>query len=514
MISVYFENRDFTPYIPQHWESLDVQWYSRNAIGGPKAASIRVFGSEEQMWEFAEMLRCPVHLSDDRPKRTWWGYIHDVEIHTAGGLVYVVSLDSMANNVAVCHTYQRDEFKTAYSSDSDSTDEYGTKDINHRTREITSSLALQLRNTELGKRKYPVPIIKGGSSGQPYAILKCKGWYETLGWRYYLQDGGKEIHEEISTNWGREIGEDNRPIAAQSFQLSSTAGWTATAIWLRVSKYGAPTDNLQIDLYSNDDSDTSPEDSLTGGATTLAGANVNTYYEWTEFTLSSSVALSTGTTYWIHCSRSGAVDDDDHYMIGGGDDYLDGSMKLWNGASWNSEDKYSNDLTFRIIGEEVTTTQISSAVTSIGQFFIGTNILDASGISNQQYRDGDQTGLYEINQLLKTGTTNNRRLLANVTDKRLLEIYEEPPKGEADYLINSRFEIFDENDNPVPPTECPVGKWMRLKDVIPGSANVSRLSDPTTVFIEEARYNAKTGLWQPIKNRDDKPFLPVSLEEG
>jgi len=514
MISAYFENRDFTPYIPHHWDKLEVDWYSKNVIGGPKAASINVQGTEQQLWEFVEMLRCPVYLSDERPERVWWGYIHEVEIHTEGGLVYGVSLDSMANNAAVCHTYQKDEAKTEYSNDSDSSDEYGTKDVNLRAREITSDLALQLRNTELARRKYPIPVIKGGSSGGSYAVLKCRGWYDTLDWRYYLQGSGKEAYEEYDSSYGsREIGEDNRPIAAQSFQLSSTSGWTASSIWLRVAKRGTPTDNLQVDLF--DDSSSHPNATLTGGATTLAGGSINTYYEWTEFVLTSSVALSTSTTYWIHISRSGAVSTTNFYMIGGTVDlgYDNGSLKLWNGVVW-SPWGIDSDLNFRVVGEAVTTTQISDAVTSIGQFFVGTNILDASGISNQQYRDGDQTGLYEIEQLLKTGTTNNRRLLANVTEKRILEVYEEPPKGEADYKINSKLDVFDEYDNLVPPTECPVGKWMRLKNVIPGSANVSRLSDPTIVFIEEARYNVKSGRWQPTKNRDDKPFLPVTLEEG
>jgi len=512
-LNVDFYNRDGSEKVGWPWRSVDTLRYSFNVIGGPKKAELRATGSDLALWELVEMLRCPVVINHkEQGKKRWWGYVHGVEIHTAGGLVYGVNLDSMANNIAVCHTYQRDEFKTAYSSDSDSTSEFGTKDLNLRIRERTSGLALQFRNTELEKRKYPIPVIGKGQPGGAHAIIECRGWYETLEWRYYLQDSGKEIHEEISTNWGREIGEDNRPIAAQSFQLSSTAGWTATAIWLRVSKYGAPTDNLQIDLYS--DAAGVPNASLTGGATTLAGGNVNTYYEWTEFTLSSAVALSLATTYWIHCSRSGAVDDDDHYMIGGGDDYLDGSMKLWNGASWNSEDKYSNDLTFKVIGEEVTTTQISDAVTSIGQFFVSTDIIDASGISNQQYRDGDQTGLYEINQLLKTGTTNNKRLLAKVNETRILEVYEETNKGDDDYSMNASFELFDANNNPVDPTECVVGKWARLKGVIPGSANVSRLSDASVFFIEEAEYNARTERWSPTKNRDDKPLIPVSLEEG
>ena len=512
-INVYFENRDFTPYIPKHWERLEVEKYSYHAMWGCDRAYINAYGSEQELWEFVEMLRCPVYLSDTtQAERKWWGYLHAVDIHTKGGLVYGVSLDSMANNVNVAYTYQKKRFTLAASSDSDSIDEYGQKDIQLQAAEIATTQATQLRDTRLAELKYPQPIIQLGNKGQAFARIECRGWFYTLDERYYSNDTGLEEYWELSEYGGREIGEDNRPIAAQSFQLSSAAGWTPTHIYLRVAKIGAPADNLLVDLY--DDSSSHPNASLTGGATALAGANINTYYEDHKFTINTPPALSTSTAYWIHLSRSGAVDDDNHAMIGGNRSlgYENGELKLY-GASWASWSRPS-ELNFRVVREAATTTQISECITSVGGFYIGTNIIDVSGIDSLVYRDGDSTALYEIKKLLETGTTNNRRLLSRTTDTRMMEVYEEPARESADYYMDSYGTITDNYDKPILKSNCTVAQWVRLKDVVPGSANVSMLASPSPVFIESAEYNAITNTYRIKKTRGAKALISVGGETG
>ena len=64
MITVYFENRDFTKYERKHWDFLQVERYSKTVIGGPKLATIWAYGSQTDLFEFFEMLRCPVYLVD------------------------------------------------------------------------------------------------------------------------------------------------------------------------------------------------------------------------------------------------------------------------------------------------------------------------------------------------------------------------------------------------------------------------------------------------------------------
>lgn len=77
-------------------------------------------------------------------------------------------------------------------------------------------------------------------------------------------------------------------------------------------------------------------------------------------------------------------------------------------------------------GNTETTAQIVAIIANMGQFITAVDIETASGIYSAQARDGDRKGWEEIDDLLKSGTVNNLRLLAEVTDQRRLRIYEEP----------------------------------------------------------------------------------------
>ena len=144
-----------------------------------------------------------------------------------------------------------------------------------------------------------------------------------------------------------------------------------------------------------------------------------------------------------------------------------------------------------------TTAQIAAIVTAAGQFLTSTQIDTASGISSSQYRDGDTTALAEIEDLLRTGTTNSRRLLATVTAERLLRVTEEPVSGPNDYMILSDGSLHDGFDVPLLPDACTVGVWARMKDVIPATVDVSKLANPSPVFIEAAEYDAEKMIWKP-----------------
>ena len=60
MFSVQFLNRDFSERQYHPWRSVDVLRYSFAARGGPKRAQLRATGSINDLWELAEMMRCPV----------------------------------------------------------------------------------------------------------------------------------------------------------------------------------------------------------------------------------------------------------------------------------------------------------------------------------------------------------------------------------------------------------------------------------------------------------------------
>ena len=88
-----------------------------------------------------------------------------------------------------------------------------------------------------------------------------------------------------------------------------------------------------------------------------------------------------------------------------------------------------------------TTTQISTAITGTCTAIAGVDIETASGISTVEKREGDRTALQEVEDLLKSGTINNKRLLAQVGINRRVRVIEEPTIGRLDGFISGDCEF-------------------------------------------------------------------------
>jgi len=135
-----------------------------------------------------------------------------------------------------------------------------------------------------------------------------------------------------------------------------------------------------------------------------------------------------------------------------------------------------------------TTSQIEAIVEAVGDHFRGVDIIDPSGVFTSDYSDGDSNAWAQIEDLLRVGTTNSRRLLVQVTPTRYLRIYEEPSPGLNDYNILSDGRVEDRFGRALRPSQDVVGHWARLKDVVPASVDTSRMADPSRIFIERATY--------------------------
>lgn len=144
-----------------------------------------------------------------------------------------------------------------------------------------------------------------------------------------------------------------------------------------------------------------------------------------------------------------------------------------------------------------TTTQIAAMLTAVGPFLSGSTIVNASGISSSEYRDGDSLAIETIEKLLRGGTTSGRRLLATVTRERMVRIAEEPAAGANDYLLTMRGDLQDAWELPVQKEKCTVGVWAKVKDVIPATVDVTKLADPSRMFIETAEFNAEKMTYIP-----------------
>jgi hypothetical protein len=505
-------NRDHTPVQVMPDLEYTVGPYSWDAEGGPKEATILARGRSDELFKLVNYLRGGVEILNDAGECVWWGYLPKVDI-AAGRFRFGVDVAKMSNRAAVAYIDQSERKTTEWSADAASVAEFGTKEILLSRADATTADALGMRDTYLAHARRPGSTLRFAQPQEGEAIITCRGWLETLDWIYYANLTGKESYE-VSGDGGREIGEDDRPILGQSFQLAAATAWTANAIWLKPWWQGEeqPADNLVVTLRS--DSGGNPGAVLASGL--VAGGSLGQYAEWTEFTLDTAVTLQPATTYWIHVARSGAVDADAYYMVDTNLDagYPRGLVKLWNTnlGAWVIDIGWWGDLLFRVVGVQESTAQIATLVATCGQFLTGTQIETPSGVTSNPYRDGDTGGLYELRKLLAAGTSNQRRLLAEVTRARQLRVYEEPaqPASPADTLgIDATGKLTAAKQTAYDDSLCPVGVWCHLVDVVPASVDFSLLADPTVFFIEEASYDPASGAYRVLRTRDQLDLFDI-----
>jgi hypothetical protein len=80
-----------------------------------------------------------------------------------------------------------------------------------------------------------------------------------------------------------------------------------------------------------------------------------------------------------------------------------------------------------------------------------------------------------------------------VTIGRRARIYEEPATSTTDDYLMADGTILTGYGQPVPLHTCPVAQWVQLRDVIPDTANTTRIADPARMFIEESEYMVRDG---------------------
>jgi len=482
--------------------------YSFSAIGGPKAADIEVSGIERGLWELLEWLRCPVEIYDDEMKEpVWWGYLHSVDI-CVGNFRVGVSLDEMYNRLAAVYSYVPPgtntvgtRATTAWIQNDDSVGYYGTKELLVSLSGSMTQAAEAKRNEVLEAKYKPRIAFDFGQGGQVNTgKIRCKGWWNTLSWKYYSQISGKENCEDGTGTQNLGDAGANEQIA-QSFVIASATGYDLASIKIRVRKIGAPVDNLVVSLYTN--SSGNPGSLLT--SKTLPAASIGATADWVDFGFDplgggGYQELLPATTYWVVVNRSGSVDGSNYYQVDVNESlpYTSGSMKIWGGSSWGARIPDA-DMAFQVLGGEETTKQIQNIITTCGQFISGVTIDSRSNLITNQYRRGDNTALDELEELLETGVRGGRRLLVRVTDQREVIVKEEPAQSTSnvEFYLKRDGSIESIWDNPYIAQTCPVGCWGMLKDVLPSSLDLGRLADPTLFFVEEATYDIARKKYTP-----------------
>lgn len=187
---------------------LSAKKYSFNVIGGPKMATIQVEGGRADLLGLFAYLRCPLTVYDSTDA-VWWGYVESVDV-TIGALQKGQTLKDMANKVDMIYTLQTGNVDyggagtqqtTGYLADATSVSDFGAFEYRKRLGNLSACAASAKQEQELTNRKRPMPTIDVNPSGAPdvyFATLTCKGWWESLTFRYYDNSSGNAAGMEVN----------------------------------------------------------------------------------------------------------------------------------------------------------------------------------------------------------------------------------------------------------------------------------------------------------------------------
>jgi hypothetical protein len=172
-----------------------------------------------------------------------------------------------------------------------------------------------------------------------------------------------------SSTWSAQAGDDMRCAIttaaetaksqlAQSFVFDQdiptdgVANHDVDEVWLNLCKYGSPTDDLTVEIWS--DSSGSPGSIVNPTAGVSAAVDASTllpylfaqgaeyYKQWVKFTFGSAMSLTNGATYWAVLKTDGSQSDV-NYVAWGADasapGYTGGVMKSYVSPTWSAESK-------------------------------------------------------------------------------------------------------------------------------------------------------------------------------
>jgi hypothetical protein len=183
--NINFLSRDFQPITTPRGQftPLRCSWHT---MGGPERANIAVDGDPRGLAGISALLGVPLEIHDPQGSPYWWGYVHGIDFQD-GSMAHRLSLVDLANRVAVLHTLPDGVTPnlTAWKEDTSSQFLYGVRERILKLGSADEARALVWRNARLAACAYPRWLSSAAVGGDHLSVLDCRGWYETLGWRYY-----------------------------------------------------------------------------------------------------------------------------------------------------------------------------------------------------------------------------------------------------------------------------------------------------------------------------------------
>ncbi len=451
-MTILFEQTGDGEPLP-HELDLRVEKLSWCAEGGPLQADLtadvpcRRAGAGFPAGLYA-LLGQAVRVFNTAAEPVWWGYLARIEVQR-GAVAANLDLARLANRVAAQYWRRQAELEwrgekaiTDWAEDARSIQLYGVKERVLFLHSRLEQQAAAARDSWLASASQPSSQVRTLPAAHPageedfHLRLTCRGWWDTIGWRYaqWFESYEGFVHAaQLSQSFGRSASE---LALAQGFQ-TSYGPWKCGEALVKLRQYGFCTDGVTASICADDSG--SPDLSSPLAAQTVPASAINGGLHWVRFTLPSPPLIQPNTPYWLVIRRSGALNFNNFYYLMREDSnpYPGGEVKIWNGSSWTPVSSGSADINFYLVGCKPRSERIEELVSADlgGQFLIGLSLQAEVEGNTLLQREDTLTCLEELRRLLRTGDSGGRRLLAEVRPDRSLLVRSEPGPGEADYLI-------------------------------------------------------------------------------
>lgn len=473
-LSVTIHNRDFTnqPIKPVNFKVNQLAW---TAYGGPDSATITAHAPYERLLDFVSLLRCALKVSDHTAEPVWWGYINKIEVQF-NHVNFHITLDDLFNKVKVIYSYlspdniEAELYETAFAGSDISQEEYGTKERVLLREGVDDDFALALRDTFLEVSSFPRSQLSPSALVEvPTVTLHAKGWFHTLGWRFYEELDGYYANHGPGPGQTA-FGDGTISGVGQSF--IPTKDVTVQYVYFMLRKQGSPSSNLFVRLVNH--FSTYPGPTIYATSNNVAGAGFSsTQYQWFKFEFPTPYILTSGTTYWVYIVPN-TTSSSNYYLIKHDENmlfnqgliakryYLSTSswINLWAFVMSPS----TPHLYFRVVCTDDSGTILKEMAEATGQFFTAVETL-TSGVVACPYRADGLTTLEEITTLMKLGTVNQREILAKVSVDRRLTFYEAPDRIKPTAYLDPAGNFYTAGRQLLPRWRPPVGQYAMLSGV-------------------------------------------------
>lgn len=295
---------------------------------------------------------------------------------------------------------------------------------------------------------------------------------------------------------------------AQRFQLSN-GPWACGEIAIHVAKWGAPSDDVVVSLFSDNGSD--QPNALLGYGYIHPADVPSQSPAWRSAKLITPVTLANATKYHIVVSRGGSSHHLNYYTVSRDSDgqYASGALLLWTGMTWDAP-YVTTDMAFKLWATMDSTAKIAAIVAGATGVVSATYAQNLSSVRTRQLRDNRSTAWEEIIQLLNTGNSGGARLLCSVTPQGTLVVDAEAAYDAQTALVWTRDgRLRYANGRYLLPGVLPVGKWVQVEALL----SADWQADTTRFLVDSAEYDAQAGRWSLRPKAAANPF-DLGTEQG